>query len=402
VTAQIARTATGITVVVDPMPAVESVCGTIWFDCGSRDETVAERGGAHALEHLVLRSGRSALRIAVTDAGGRLGGLTTPEYMCFHFRVPRLSWSSAFSALTGAIEQADSGGFAAERPVIEAEILDRDQDPRRRIHELGLADLLGQHPLGRDPLGSVDDMRALPPDRLDCFRQRALGAESCLVIMSGHLSPADAAAAVESGLRLDAVRRPPRTSHAPATAAVRYREHATGLDRAYVLISMLAPGQNDPRRDALSLVNQLFGASADSLAWQRIRDTLGLSYNVYSYRSAFSDLGVFSVYASCSPASVDRVIAEIRDVLAKGRDLIDDAAVSSAATALAGSLALGLEAPHLRANWLGRHLLARRQLPDYDDVVTRLRSVTRQAVSDLLDELTDEDRMTVTVIGGAS
>jgi zinc protease len=81
---------------------------------------------------------------------------------------------------------------------------------------------------------------------------------------------------------------------------------------------------DNPDFPALALGNYLFGGSADSRLWRRIREKEGLSYSVGSFLSAdsFDERGSFGIYAIYAPQNRARVEAlasgELRNALAEG------------------------------------------------------------------------------------
>ena len=81
----------GLRVITEAMPSVRSVSFGVWVGVGSRDETVAQAGSSHYLEHVLFKGTkrRDALEIsAALDAvGGEMNAFTAKEYTCYYARV---------------------------------------------------------------------------------------------------------------------------------------------------------------------------------------------------------------------------------------------------------------------------------------------------------------------------
>ncbi len=136
---------------------------------GARDETLAESGASHFLEHLLFKgtATRSARDIAeaVESVGGEMNAFTTHEQTVFYVRVPdtRLElaidiladmlWSPAFR-----LDDVDS-----ERQVILEEIGMRDDTPDDLVHDLFTRTHFPDHPLGREVSGTDGDDRGHAP-----------------------------------------------------------------------------------------------------------------------------------------------------------------------------------------------------------------------------------------------
>ena len=65
-TLEISKLSNGLTVVSDPMAGIESAALGIWVDTGSRNESAAQMGISHMLEHMAFKgtATRSARQIA--------------------------------------------------------------------------------------------------------------------------------------------------------------------------------------------------------------------------------------------------------------------------------------------------------------------------------------------------
>ena len=86
-TVECTRLKSGLTVVTQTMPHLESAALGVWIKSGSRNETEDEHGIAHLLEHMAFKgtARRSAREIAeeIEDVGGEVNAATsakTPSY----------------------------------------------------------------------------------------------------------------------------------------------------------------------------------------------------------------------------------------------------------------------------------------------------------------------------------
>ena len=70
---EISKLASGLTVVTDNMPHLETAALGVWAGVGGRDEKPNEHGISHLLEHMAFKgtTGRSSREIVGGDRGGR-------------------------------------------------------------------------------------------------------------------------------------------------------------------------------------------------------------------------------------------------------------------------------------------------------------------------------------------
>src|SRR4030095_3719816 len=105
----------------------------------------------------------------------------------------------------------------------------------------------------------------------------------------------------------------------PRPAAPILIEQKNELEQAHLVIATPWPDALSEDLYAASLLASVIGGGTSSRLWQKIREERGLAYSVGAGGSAFSDVGVFSIYAGTSPQQVDEVLdlclTTLRDVV---------------------------------------------------------------------------------------
>ena len=90
-TIELTRLPSGLTVVTDAMPHLETASLGVWVGAGSRDETAEENGISHFLEHMAFKgtARRNARQIAeeIEAVGGDINAATGIETTAYYARV---------------------------------------------------------------------------------------------------------------------------------------------------------------------------------------------------------------------------------------------------------------------------------------------------------------------------
>jgi predicted Zn-dependent peptidase len=81
--------------------------------------------------------------------------------------------------------------------------------------------------------------------------------------------------------------------------------------QTHVCLGIPAKDFNHPSRIPLLLLNSLLGGGMSSRLFQRVRENLGVAYNVFSYLDYFQDTGIFGVYLGADKKNVKRAIAAV-------------------------------------------------------------------------------------------
>ncbi|MEV5599071.1 pitrilysin family protein [Streptomyces sp. NPDC052496] len=402
----------GLRVVTETLPSVRSVTFGIWANVGSRDETPSLNGATHYLEHLLFKGTRkrSALDIsaAIDEVGGEMNAFTAKEYTCYYARVLDTDLPLAIDVvcdmLTGSlIEPAD---VEAERGVILEEIAMTEDDPGDCVHDLFAHTMLGDTPLGRPVLGSVDTVNALTPERIRRFYKKHYDPTRLVVAAAGNVDHAKVVRMVRAAFekagaldRTDATPVAPRDGSRTIRTAGRVELLNRKSEQAHVILGVPGLARTDDRRWAMGVLNTALGGGMSSRLFQEVREKRGLAYSVYSYTSGYADCGLFGVYAGCRPNQVDDVLKICRDQLDQvAADGLTDDEIRRAIGQLRGSTVLGLEDTGALMNRIGKSELCWGAQMSVDDMLARIAGVTPDEVRELARDVLGQ-RPSLSVIG---
>ncbi|NUK04507.1 insulinase family protein [Streptomyces lunaelactis] len=402
----------GLRVVTETLPSVRSATFGIWANVGSRDETPSLNGATHYLEHLLFKGThkRSALDIssAIDAVGGEMNAFTAKEYTCYYARVLDTDLPLAIDVvcdmLTGSLILQDD--VDAERGVILEEIAMTEDDPGDCVHDLFAHTMLGDTPLGRPVLGTVDTVNALDADRIRRFYKKHYDPTHLVVAAAGNVDHATVVRQVRKAFekagalsRTDAVPTAPRDGHRSLRTAGRVELLNRKTEQAHVVLGMPGLARTDERRWALGVLNTALGGGMSSRLFQEVREKRGLAYSVYSYTSGFADTGLFGVYAGCRPSQVHDVLKICRDELDRvASDGLSDEEIGRAIGQLSGSTVLGLEDTGALMNRIGKSELCWGEQMSVDDMLARIAAVTPDDVRAVAGEVLGQ-RPSLSVIG---
>ena len=107
----VTRLPSGLAVVTDAMPHLQSASLGVWVGAGSRDERADEHGISHLLEHMAFKgtARRTARQIAeeIEAVGGDLNAATSVESTAYYARVLRADVPLALDVLSDILDQSD-------------------------------------------------------------------------------------------------------------------------------------------------------------------------------------------------------------------------------------------------------------------------------------------------------
>jgi len=395
----------GLRLVTEEVPHFHSVAVGVWLNVGSRDETQAESGLSHFLEHMVFKgtAKRSVLDIAreIDQLGGQCNAFTTKEQTCFHGRVlaehlPRLVDLLSDLVLRAHLAAPD---LERERQVILEEINAQDDNPEDLVHVHFARNFWQNHSFGWPILGEAEHIAQVNRDDLLAYRQQVYRPADVVVAAAGNLKHEALVDLVAAGFA-DFANGAPARPRLPA--ATHPGVYALTRDLEQVNLVMGAPGvaADDPRRYAVTMLQLILGGNMSSRLFQVIREQLGLAYAIQSYVQFFSDAGLLGIAAGVSPGNLKALMAAIRGELQK---LQTETVLSSELTAaqdhLKGSILLSAEdCEHLMLRLAKNELNFGRYIP-LQDIITGMLRVTAAEILELARDLLRPETWGVALLG---
>ncbi|GAA1775299.1 M16 family metallopeptidase [Agromyces lapidis] len=398
----------GVRVLSEQVPGSRSATIGFWVAVGSRDEQHADASGpaslgsTHFLEHLLFKGtpSRTALDIAISfDAvGGEHNALTAKEYTCYYAKVQDRDLPMAITVLADMFTSSllDPGEFETERGVILEELSMAGDDPADVANERFFQAVLGAHPLGRPIGGNTGTIQAATRGAVAEHYRANYRPQDLVVSVAGAVDHDELIAELgraltAGGWNLDEPGEPV-ARRAILPAALAPGQPLTVVERPTEQVNLLlgAPAlvATDERRVTMSVLNAIFGSGMSSRLFQQIRERRGLAYSVYSFAPAYSDAGLFGMYAGCAPAKAGTVALLMREELDRlARDGVTADELRRAAGQLAGASALALEDSDTRMSRLGRSELTLGEFVDLDEALRRVARVTVDDVQALASDL---------------
>ncbi|HYN99869.1 MAG TPA: pitrilysin family protein, partial [Actinomycetota bacterium] len=175
------------------MPEVRSVALGYWVGVGSRDEPAPLQGSSHFLEHLLFKgtTTRTARDIAeiFDSCGGEANAFSEKEYTCYYGRVLDKDLPMAAEVLSDMIQNSviASSDIEAERNVILEELAMHEDTPEDLIHDFFAQTVFGEHPLGREIMGTVETVRSIDQDALKSFHRDNYNSHHSVVAAAGNV-----------------------------------------------------------------------------------------------------------------------------------------------------------------------------------------------------------------------
>jgi predicted Zn-dependent peptidase len=397
----------GLVVIAETMPHAHSVSLGVWVRGGSRRESARRNGIAHFIEHMVFKGTerRTAEEIArtVDSVGGLLDAFTSKETVCFNAKVLAEHLPLAFDVLSDLVLRPlfASRDIAKEKQVILEEIKMEEDNPESVAHEMLTQNFWRGDPLGSPILGTRATVRRFTRDAvLDCFRPW-YAPNNTLITAAGRVGlPQLVALAQKTFGGRKALRRAVRKVQPPEPHAPLVARNKPALEQAHITIGVPSYPLTDPRRYAVSVLNDILGGGMASRLFQNIRERQGLAYAVFSELNPYTDAGMLSIYVSTGRQSIERVLRSVAEEFRRLRqEPVSAAELRRTKDHLRGALLLSLESTGARMSNLARQEMYFGRFIGIQELLASLEAVTPEDLQQIARESFQPEKIAVSVLG---
>jgi len=376
----VTRLKSGLTVVTDDMPHLQTASLGVWIGAGSRHELPQEHGIAHMLEHMAFKGTkrRSARQIAeeIEAVGGDLNAATSVESTGYFARVLKADVPLALDVLSDILTEPTfvPEEVAREQGVIVQEIGAVGDTPDDLVFERLQETAFPDQPIGRAILGTPETVRSFDGAALRGYLTRNYRAPDMVVVGAGAVTHEQIVAEAEQ--RLGSFAGPAVPKPDAATFGGGTRLESRDLEQVHIALALEGLPARHPEIHALQVFTGALGGGMSSRLFQQVREQRGLCYTIQAFHMPYVDTGLFALYAGTDAADVPELmrvsVAEITDAT----ETLAEAEVARVKAQMKAGLLMALESSEARAGQLARQMLIHGRPIPLDEIIAKVDAVT--------------------------
>ncbi len=268
-------------------------------------------------------------------------------------------------------------------------IRERENDTGSMAGLAYLGMMYGDHPYGRDSLGTPESNAAISRDAMAQFHAEYFAPQNMVITVAGAIAAEEAVRRVEAALGGWDAQRPARAQIPPLPDLNDVRNKYVLVPEKFqsdIIMGWRAMRRTDPDYEAARLANTVLGVfGMMGRLGESVREAQGMAYYSYSSLAGGKETGSWITSAGVAPENVERASASILEEVARMRDeLVPEDELEDSKRYLIGSLPLQLETNEgvasllLDLEW---HGLGLDYLERYTSGIERLTPAEIQAVA---------------------
>ena len=303
---ELTKLPSGLTVVTNSMPHLETAALGVWAGVGGRDEKPNEHGISHLLEHMAFKgtTRRTSREIVeeIEAVGGDLNAGTSTETTAYYARVMKADVPLALDVLSDILANPAfvPDELEREKGVIVQEIGAAQDTPDdvvfEHLNELCYPD----QPMGRSLLGTAKTLKGFNRDTLRGYLSTHYRGPDMVVAAAGavdHKRVVEEVAQRFASFEGAPAPKPQAAMFGKGGSRVVHRE----LEQAHLTLALEGVPQTDLSLFSLQVFTNTLGGGMSSRLFQEVREKRGLCYSIYTFHAPYTDTGFFGLYTGTDP-----------------------------------------------------------------------------------------------------
>ncbi len=383
-------------------------CGLV-INVGSRDESTAEQGLAHFIEHVIFKGThrRKSFHIMshMENVGGEINAYTSKEETCIYGSFMPPYYERWFDVVSDITMQSNfpPRELLKEKDIVIDEINSYKDTPSEQIIDDFDEIIYDGHPLGRNILGTPAHLRSFSRDSILRFIQSHYVSEEMVICSVGAVDFKRLAQLAERYFG----NLPPKSRHHRREAFRDYHEKHRKITRqnhqAHCTTGNLAYSLHDDKKTALQLLNNILGGPGLTARLNMsVREKHGFCYHIESMYQPYTDSGTWSIYFGTDPGYVNKTMHLVNKELSRLRNhKLGALQIKRAKNQLCGQVSMAHESNLTEMLHIGKQLLHMDKVESLEAINARINAVTAEEILEAANEVMDNDRMSSLIFQSA-
>lgn len=285
----------GLHVITADRPQLETVSLGVWVNTGAANESKADNGISHFIEHMVFKGSkkRNSLQISedIENVGGRIDGCTSPDFTWFCTQMLKDDLELATDVICDFIANPtfDAAEMEKEKEVVVQEIKRSADAPDRVIFNCLKQAAFPHQPLGQTTLGTPENVRAFNKERLLHYMRRHYTADNMVAVAVGRVDHDSFVKMVRE--RMSALPEHRDFTEVPQCYIGGSRIECRNMEQTHLALGFEGASLLNPDYYRYLVLSAILGRGTASRLFREVREKRGLVYSVFSSNLAFKPAG---------------------------------------------------------------------------------------------------------------
>ncbi|HOK55928.1 MAG TPA: pitrilysin family protein [bacterium] len=396
----------GVKLIYKRFPEFHSVAVGVFIKTGSRFENPEYAGISHFIEHLLFKGTKNRscneIKEAIEGVGGSFNGFTSAEGTCYWIKILDKYLNLSFDVLSDMIKNPllKEEDIEKERNVIIEEINMYRDIPAKYVHELFDTLIFGQHPLGMPIAGTPETLTRIKREDIVDYIDKKYSGANIVVSVAGKFEVKEMKKLFDKFF--DGIERKKENQFEKwdkKDNGPKVKLLIKDTEQTHISFGGFTYSYQDERKYPLSILNVILGGNMSSRLFNRIRENLGLAYEIRSFIRQYKDTGIYNISAGVSGENLEKamveIVKELKEIKEKG---VKEDEVERAKRFLISQFLMGLEDNLEYMLWIGEQKLLKEKMEKINEIVKKVEKVKKEEVEEIAKDIYKKENSYLAVI----
>lgn len=312
-----------VTLIYKYIPGVKVVSVQTWMKTGSVNETPAESGISHLLEHMVFKGTKkyapSQIDQIVESKGGMMNAATSKDYTFYYINIPSYNAETAFDTISEMVFRAKfiPDEIEKEKPVVVQEIKRGDDSPTNDMWKNFSAVMFSGTPYEREIIGTADTVNSFNHDMLLDYYNRYYHPDNMTLVVVGDI-PFSEAKALAVKYFSDKRNVPAGEKYSKATVPVLdsnvEQVIRKNINQEYGILAFPSAGLSGADLYAMDVLGEILSGGEFSVLNMKMRYDKNLVNSISGGYYGLKFTGTFMFTYNAAVGNSDAIKAELLDI----------------------------------------------------------------------------------------
>ena len=285
-----------------------------WVKTGSINETEANSGVSHFLEHLFFKGTKKhpagEFDRILESKGAIINAATSKDFTHYYITLPSEYFDTALELHADMLTdpQLPRKELEMERKVVLEEISKDKNSPAKKVYENLNKLLYTNHPYKREVIGSADVISKISREEILDYFNKFYTPSNMVTLVIGDVNAEDAVKKVSSAFESEqrkSVKKCFGREH-QLTSQKRNTEYIDSQS-GYMMIGFRGVPISDKDTYALDVLSEILGGGNSSRLYRDIKEQRGLAYSISASNGSMRDDGIFYIRANFIPSNCEKL-----------------------------------------------------------------------------------------------
>ena len=291
-----------------------------WVRTGSINETDANSGGAHFLEHLFFKGTKKhpvgEFDRILESKGAIINAATSKDFTHYYITIPSQYFDTALDLHADMLSdpQIPRKELEQERKVVLEEISKDLNTPAKKVYN-NLNDMMySHHPYKRKVIGSADVISTIRREEILEFFNDYYAPSNMVTVVVGDVDTTKVIEKISTAFNSE-YKKPVKKhfrKEFPLFSQKRKVEY-TDTQSGYMMVGFRGAKIFDSETFALDVLAEILGGGKSSKFYRNIKEQKGIAYSISASNGSYRDDGVFYISANYIPANSEKLEKAIFD-----------------------------------------------------------------------------------------